>query len=110
MFRGAMKMSSTTTTRKTTASSVSTSKIADRASLASYIRLFEPIVIKALKHYTVTTSLGEQVSWWGDEKIYHFWDAIPQGIASPTKAPSSSSPSGPFKSNSLFKPDSLVIT
>ena len=33
---------------------------ADRSSLASYIRMFEPIVIKALKLYTVTSSIELQ--------------------------------------------------
>jgi hypothetical protein len=32
----------------------------ERTSLASYIRLFEPMVIKALKHYTVSC----QVRYW----------------------------------------------
>ena len=32
----------------------------DRSSLASYIRLFEPMVIKALKHYTVTSDVQRQ--------------------------------------------------
>jgi len=33
---------------------------ADRSSLANYIRLFEPMVIKALKHYTVTSDVDRQ--------------------------------------------------
>ncbi|CAH1783183.1 unnamed protein product [Owenia fusiformis] len=33
---------------------------ADKASIASYIRLFEPLVIKALKQYTITSSLDLQ--------------------------------------------------
>jgi len=33
---------------------------ADRSSLANYIRLFEPMVIKALKHYTVTSDVQRQ--------------------------------------------------
>ena len=32
----------------------------DRSSLASFIRLFEPMVIKALKHYTLTSNIQEQ--------------------------------------------------
>ena len=35
-------------------------KSADRASLASYIRLFEPMVIRALKHYTLTSDVEQQ--------------------------------------------------
>ena len=36
------------------------SRSADRSSLASYIRLFEPMVIKALKHYTVSSCVEKQ--------------------------------------------------
>ena len=36
-------------------------RTADRSSLASYIRMFEPIVIKALKLYTVTSNVQLQV-------------------------------------------------
>ena len=32
----------------------------DKAHITSYIRLFEPLVIKALKQYTVTSALGLQ--------------------------------------------------
>lgn len=38
----------------------SASKTTDKSSLASYIRLFEPLVIKALKQYTVTSSVELQ--------------------------------------------------
>jgi huntingtin len=34
----------------------------ERTSLASYIRLFEPMVIKALKHYTVSCQVRKKVS------------------------------------------------
>ena len=37
--------------------------ITDKASLSSYIRLFEPVVIKALKHYTVTCQVQTQVNY-----------------------------------------------
>ena len=37
-----------------------TSRPADRSALASYIRLFEPVVIRALKQYTVTSDLQLQ--------------------------------------------------
>ena len=36
------------------------SRSADRSSLASFIRLFEPMVIKALKHYTVSSCVVRQ--------------------------------------------------
>ena len=32
----------------------------DRAMLAEYIRLFEPMVIKSLKHYTMTSDVEQQ--------------------------------------------------
>lgn len=35
-------------------------KSTDRAALASYIRLFEPMVIRALKHYTLTSDVEQQ--------------------------------------------------
>jgi len=35
-------------------------KSTERALLGSYIRLFEPMVIKALKHYTVTSDVLQQ--------------------------------------------------
>ena len=35
-------------------------KSADRAALSSYVRLFEPVVIRALKHYTLTTDAEQQ--------------------------------------------------
>ncbi len=35
-------------------------RVCSQTSIASYIRLFEPLVIKALKQYTVTSSLGLQ--------------------------------------------------
>ena len=38
----------------------STARATDRSSLASYIRMFEPVVIKALKLYTVTSSVELQ--------------------------------------------------
>merc|ERR1719394_1591078 len=38
----------------------SLSRTADRTSLAGYIRMFEPIVIKALKLYTVSSDIGLQ--------------------------------------------------
>ena len=36
------------------------SKTADRAALASYIRLFEPMVIRALKLYTLSSDAQQQ--------------------------------------------------
>jgi huntingtin len=35
-------------------------KSSDRTTLASYIRLFEPMVIKALKYYTLTSDVEHQ--------------------------------------------------
>jgi hypothetical protein len=43
----------------------------ERTSLASYIRLFEPMVIKALKHYTVSCQVRHcrNLSWY-----YYFYE------------------------------------
>ncbi len=37
-------------------------KASDRPALSSYVRLFEPVVIKSLKHYTLTSDAKEQAS------------------------------------------------
>ena len=41
-------------------SSEKTGRNSDRALLGEYIRLFEPMVIKSLKHYTMTSDVEQQ--------------------------------------------------
>ena len=48
----------------------------DKTSLASYIRLFEPMVIKALKHYTVSCHMLTQV-----KEMYCYYSCMLVGFS-----------------------------
>lgn len=54
------KLSSYSKQSSSTTTSSQFGKSTDRAMLSSYIRLFEPIVIKALKHYTLSSNPFQQ--------------------------------------------------